>query len=115
MEIEIKEDKQGLGTSKRNKKRFAAQQVLIQLEALAHNLLVWARQWLDPNCPKIARLGIPRLVRDVFQMNGFLFFDQTLDLLQITLNRADPLAKELSNGLAALLAHEHVGISLGET
>lgn len=115
VEIEIKEDKQGLGTSKRNKKRFAAQQVLIQLEALAHNLLVWARQWLDPNCPKIARLGIPRLVRDVFQMNGFLFFDQTLDLLQITLNRADPLAKELSNGLAALLAHEHVGISLGET
>ena len=30
VEIEIKEDKQGLKTSKRNKKRFAAQQVLIQ-------------------------------------------------------------------------------------
>ncbi len=38
--IEIKEDKQGLGTSKRNKKRFPAQQILCQLEVLAHNLLV---------------------------------------------------------------------------
>jgi hypothetical protein len=115
VEIEIKEDKQGLATSKRNKKRFAAQQILVQLEALAHNLLIWARHWLVPNCPKIARLGIPRLVRDVLQMNGFLFFDQTFDLLQITLNRADPLAKELSTGLASLLAQEHVVISLGET
>ena len=115
VEIEIKEDKQGLSTSKRNKKRFDAQQILIQLEALAHNLLIWARQWLDPDCPKIIRLGIKRLVRDVFQMNGFLIFDQTLDLLQITLNHSDPLAKELSAGLATLLAQEHVAISLGET
>jgi hypothetical protein len=115
VEIEIKEDKQGLGTSKRNKKRFEAQQVLLQLEALAHNVLVWARQWLAPRCPKIARLGIKRLVRDVFQMDGFLIFDQTVDLLQIVLNRADPLAKELQLGLAAVLAHEHVAVSLGET
>ena len=43
MEIEIKEDKQGLGTTHRNKKRFAAQQMVTQLEALAHNTLVWAR------------------------------------------------------------------------
>ena len=57
VEIEIKEDKQGLATTKRNKKRFAAQQILIQLEALAHNLLIWARQWLAPHCPKLAHLG----------------------------------------------------------
>jgi hypothetical protein len=114
VEIEIKEDKQGLATSKRNKKRFEAQQMLIQLEALAHNVLIWARHWLAPRCPKIARLGIKRLVRDVFQIQGFLIFDQTV-LLQIVLNRADPLAKELSSGLASLLAQEHVAVSLGET
>lgn len=112
VEIEIK---QGLATSKRNKRRFEAQQVLIQLEALAHNVLIWARQWLAPHCPKIARLGLKRLMRDGFQMDGFLLFDQTVDLLQIVLNRADPLAKELSSGLAPLLAHAHVAISLGET
>jgi hypothetical protein len=115
VEIEIKEDKQGLGTSKRNKKRFEAQQLLIQLEALAHNLLVWARQWLKPLCPKLAPLGIKRLVRDVFRMDGFLIFDQALTLLQIHLNRANPLAKQLAPGLAALLAFEQVAVSLGET
>ena len=115
VEIEIKEDKQGLATSKRNKKRFAAQQILIQLEALAHNLLIWARQWLRPHCPKLARLGIKRLVRDVFQMDGFLIFDQAITLLQIHLNRADPLAKELAAGLAPLFALEQVALSLGET
>ena len=115
VEIEIKEDKQGLATSKRNKKRFAAQQILIQLEALAHNLLLWARQWLMPNCPKLARLGIKRLVRDVFQMDGFLVFDQAARLLQIHLNQADPLAKELTCGLASLFALEQVTLSLGET
>ena len=115
VEIEIKEDKQGLATTKRNKRRFEAQQVLIQLEALAHNVLVWARLWLAPHCPKVARLGIKRLVRDVFQMDGFLIFDQSVDLLQVVLNRADPLAKELRTGLASLLAQEHVAVSLGET
>ena len=115
VEIEIKEDKQGLATSKRNKKRFEAQQVLIQLEALAHNVLVWARQWLAPCCPKIARLGIKRLVRDVFQMDGFLMFDQAVGFLYIVLNRSDPLAKELRLGLASLLAQEHVAVTLGET
>jgi len=115
VEIEIKEDKQGLATSKRNKRRFEAQQILIQLEALAHNVLVWARQWLAPRCPRIARLGIKRLARDVFQMDGFLIFDQTVDLLQVVLNRADPLDKELSTGLASLLAHEQVAVTLGDT
>jgi hypothetical protein len=115
VEIEIKQDQQGLATSKRNKRRFEAQQVLIQLEALAHNVLIWARQWLAPRCPKIARLGLKRLVRDVFQMDGFLIFDQTLDLLHIVLNQADPFAKELSVGLAPFLAREQVALSLGET
>jgi hypothetical protein len=115
VEIEIKQDKQGLATSKRNKRRFEAQQVLIQLEALAHNVLIWARHWLAPHCPKIARFGIKRLVRDIFQMPGLLIWDQTFDLLQIVLCQADPFAKELSVGLAALLAHEHVAVSLGET
>jgi hypothetical protein len=115
VEIEIKQDKQGLATSKRNKRRFEAQQVLIQLEALAHNVLIWARRWLAPRCQKIARLGLKRLVRDVFQMDGFLIFDQTLDLLHIVLNQADPLAKELAAGLAPFLAREQVALSLGET
>jgi len=115
VEIEIKEDKQGLATSKRNKKRFEAQQVLLQLEVLAHNVAVWARDWLTPNCPKVARFGMKRLVRDVFQINGMLIFDQSIDFLHVILNQADPLASDLYKGLAPLFAQEHVAITLGET
>ena len=115
IETEIKEDKQGLATTKRNKKRFEAQQMLIQLEALAHNLLVWTRQWLASRCPRITRLGIKRLVRDVFHMNGKLVFDHSAQPLLIILNQADPFANELCSGLASLLAHHQVVVTLGET
>jgi hypothetical protein len=114
IEIEIKEDKQGLNTTKRNKKRFPAQQILTQLEALAHNTLVWARLWLAERCPRIARFGLKRWVRDVLHLNGLVIFDQRLHLLQLILNPADPLAKELAHGLAALLAAEHVAVYSGE-
>jgi hypothetical protein len=114
IEIEIKQDKQGLNTTKRNKKRFPAQQILTQLKALAHNTLVWARLWLADRCPRISRFGLKRWVRDVLHLNEFVVFDQRLHLLQLILNPADPLAKELANGLAARLAGEQVAVYLGE-
>jgi hypothetical protein len=115
IEIEIKEDKQGLSTTKRNKKRFAAQQVLTQLEVLAHNTLIWARLWLADHCPRIAHFGLKRWMRDIIHLNGVVVFDKSLLLIQLILNPDDPLAKELSDGLAALLAEQHVAVYLGET
>jgi hypothetical protein len=53
MEISLKGDKQGLGITRRNKKRFAAQQVLMGLAVLAHNVLVWAREWLAASEPTV--------------------------------------------------------------
>jgi hypothetical protein len=114
VETEIKEDKQGLGTLKRNKKRFAAQQMVIQLEALAHNTLVWVRRWLLAHCPRAAQFGMLRLVRDVCHMNGLIIFDHLDRVRQIILNQADPLAQELCAGLLALLAQEQVAVTLGE-
>jgi hypothetical protein len=115
VETEIKEDKQGLGSSKRNKKRFSAQYMLTLLEALAHNLLVWARSWLAHLCPKVARFGMLRLVRDAFHLNGLIVLDQVAHVHKIVFNRADPLAEELHAGFSALFAHQHVAIILGET
>lgn len=115
IEIEIKEDKQGLSTTKRNKKRFAAQQMLTQLEVLAHNTLIWARRWLADACPRIVNFGLKRWVRDVLHLNGVVVFDQNLHLIQLILNPDDPLANELSHGLATLLAGEQVAVYLGET
>lgn len=114
IEIEIKEDKQGLNTTKRNKKRFAAQQVLTQLEVLAHNTLIWARRWLADHCPRMARFGLKRWVRDVLHLNGVVVWDKSLHLLQLILNPDDPLTKELSSGLAALLAGQQVAVYSGE-
>jgi hypothetical protein len=101
VETEIKEDKQGLGTLQRNKKRFPAQQMDTQLEVLAHNTLVWARCWLRARCPRVTQFGMLRLVRDVCHMNGLILFDHTFRVRQMILNRDDPLAKELCAGLAA--------------
>ena len=115
VETEIKEDKQGLGTRGRNKKRFPAQQVLGQLEALAHNTLVWVRRWLAPHCPKVTRWGMLRLVRDVCHMSGQIVVDEANQVRHILLNQAEPLAKQLAAALAIILAPEHIVVTSGET
>jgi hypothetical protein len=115
VETAIKGDKQGLGMTKRNKKRFAAQQMLTQLNALAHNTIVWARQWLTPYVPTVRRWGIMRLVRDVFHVSGRIAFDHGRGISHIMLNAADPLAKRLVTGLRALLESEHIAVTLGQT
>jgi hypothetical protein len=104
VEIEIKEDKQGFSMTKRNKKRFAAQQMVCLLESLAHNLLVWARQWLAPLCPKIARFGMLRMVRDVLHITGIILSDEHRNIKKIVLNSADPFAKHIYPGLVGLMS-----------
>jgi len=114
VETQIKGGKQGLGTGKRNKKRFEAQQMLVQLETLAHNTLIWARHWLAPHYPRIAAYGLKRLVRDVFTANGRIMLDPTDHVVHIILNPLDALARDLCISLATLL-EGHVVVSLGET
>jgi hypothetical protein len=48
VETSFKGDHQGLGNTKRSKKRFEAQQMVMLLGALAHNVVIWARRWLTP-------------------------------------------------------------------
>ncbi len=93
VETAIKGDKQGLGVTKRHKKRFEAQQMVTQLHALAHNTMVWARQWLSPYVPRMRQWGIMRMVRDVFHISGQIVFDHRQSISQIVLNPTDPLAK----------------------
>src|SRR5919199_4168109 len=95
IETANKDDKQGLGIGKRNKKRFAAQQVVGQLGRLAHNLVVWARAWLAPAAPAVRPLGVKRLVRDVFHINGLVVRDPTGRICQIVLNQAHCYARHL--------------------
>jgi len=50
IETSFKGDK-GIGLTKRNKKRFEAQQMLMLLGSLAHNVIVWAQEWLNTPAP----------------------------------------------------------------
>jgi len=74
IEIGLKEDKQGLGITKRNKQSFVAQQMLTHLNALAHNLLIWFQQWLAQRWSAVSQLGLVRFIRDVLHISGGVFF-----------------------------------------
>jgi len=112
VETSFKGDKQGLGIGKRSKKRFAAQQMVMLLGSLAHNVIIWARRWLAS--PALHHYGMLRMVRDVFHISGFLLTDALGQVVQIVLNQAAPLAPALVDPLCALLARTHVAVNSSE-
>lgn len=114
IEIEFKEDKQGFGLTKRNKKRYYAQQMVVLLSALAHNVVVWSREWLN-EVSKIRQHGVLRMVRDVYHVCGFVEIGAKDAIKRIVLNGAAAWARRCANPLRALLKPEHVRVSLGET
>lgn len=115
VETSVKEDKQGLGITKRNKRRFAAQQMLVQLNALAHNVLVWAKRWLCRAVPEAAKYGIQRMVRDLLAVAGVIEFDAAGRVARIWLNEADGLARRFLPAFQAVVGSEHAAITLGQT
>src|SRR5436305_1656495 len=75
VETSFKGDKQGLGIGKRSKKRFEAQQMVMLLGSLAHNVVVRFRAWLAASPSQLRQYGMLRMVRDVFHVSGFLVMD----------------------------------------
>ncbi len=118
VETSFKGGKHGLGITKRAKKRFEAQQMVMLLGTLASNVVVWARHWLiglPAQASKLLHYGTLRMVRDVFHVSGFLVMDALGQIVQIVLNQAAPLAPVLVDSLRGLLASAHVAITLGQT
>jgi hypothetical protein len=113
VETSFKGDKQGLGIGKRSKKRFAAQQMVMLLGSLAHNVIIWARRWMAS--PALRQYGMLRMVRDVFHISGFLETNALGQVVQLVLNQAAPLAPALVDPLGVLLARSHVAVNLGQT
>jgi hypothetical protein len=114
VEIAIKEDKQGLGIEGRQKKRMAAAEMVVLLNQLAHNVLVWARRWMEPYVPGIERAGLLRLVRDVLHVTGAVDFNAERQMVRVVLNKAAPRARDLAAALAAQLMAQHVDVRVGE-
>jgi hypothetical protein len=115
VETSLKEDKSGLGFTKRSKKRFPAQQMLVLLGSLAHNVVVWARGWLSQTADQLSGYGMLRMVRDVFHVSGFLLFDPASHVQQIILNQQAPLARFLVHSLRNILSPLHISVHLGQT
>jgi len=102
-ETEIQADKGGLKMERRRKKRLAAQEALILLTDVAHNLLAWVPQWMFPGEP-LAAFGTTRLVEDVLHLPGRLLFHDDR-LAEVQLNQLHPYAEQVVAGLQRLLAH----------
>lgn len=115
IEIEFKEDKQGFGLTKRNKKRYEAQQMVVLLSALAHNVVVWSREWLSQEATKVKKSGVLRMVRDVFTVSGFLEIGAKESIKRIVLSVAAAWARRCIKSLRILLKQQHVRVTLGET
>jgi hypothetical protein len=112
VEIEIKEDKQGFGMVKRQKRKADAQDMLALLNVLAHNVLVRARGWLCEESPRLIRYGTLRFVRDLMSVSGFIEMDPRGSIKRIVLNRAAWFARGLLSALRVLLSPEQVVIIL---
>lgn len=114
VEIQIKGDKQGLGLTKRNKRKFTAQQVVVLLASIAHNVVIWARQWLSEVSVRFTGFGIVRMVRDVFQTRGRITLTTNGKVTDIVLDQNEPMALEIVKGLWTLLTDKTVTVNLGE-
>jgi hypothetical protein len=112
IETGFKQDQQGLG--RRNKKCFAAQAMLLWLEALAHNVLIWAREWLARLAQVVSGYGLVRLIRDVLSIPGRITLDGQGQIRALVLSQAHPLAGKVRTALQDLLARQNACVCLGE-
>jgi len=114
IETQNKADKQGLGLARRNKHRFAAQEMLVVLAQLAHNLVIWTRNDLAQADQRLQKYGIQRTVRDVLQIAGRIQINAHGQVQQITLNERHPLAIAFQAACAQWFANDDLSLNLGQ-
>ncbi len=102
-ETEIQADKGGLKLEQRRKHLLAAQEALILLTDVAHNLLAWTTHWMFGS-ETLAEFGATRFTEDVLCLPGRLYFNDGR-LHEVQLNQLHPHAQAVAPGLTRLLAH----------
>jgi hypothetical protein len=100
MEAELKGDKRGLGLGTLRKGRLPAQQMVVLLMTLAHNVLVWSRRWLARGAPRLASFGIVRLIQEVWAVPGRVKLADS-KIRRVRLRPEHPRARDVYRGLAA--------------
>ena len=112
VETAIKGSKQGLGITKRNKKSFHAQEMLLLLGQLAYNIISWVRNGLASCQARLRQFGMLRMVRDAFHITGLLAFNAEGHIVQISLNQAHQLATSFIDAFASFLARDGTAANL---
>ncbi|MDQ3256485.1 MAG: transposase, partial [Acidobacteriota bacterium] len=87
-------------------------QMIILLNTLAHNVLMWARGWLSAEEPKAKRYGILRLVRDVCSVSGMIETDEHGHIRSVLLNRGSTLARLLVSAFRSMLKTQEIAVEL---
>ncbi len=111
MEADIKSDKHGLGLGVLRKRKLPGQQLLGLLGQLAHNVLIWARGWLAGGAPRLAALGIVRLVREVWAVPGRVTLVGA-HVQRIRLSALHPRARDVCAGLRHLIPPSQTRVAL---
>jgi len=114
VETSNKGSKQGLGITKRNKRSFNAQEMLVLLAQLAYNLLTWVRVRLAPTRPSLQAYGPLRMVRDLFHIPGKLLLDAQGHVLEVVLSDRHCLALPFLQAISPLLAGDDLVLILGQ-
>jgi hypothetical protein len=102
MEADLKGDKHGLALGVIRKQWFGAQQVVVLLMGLAHNLLIWSKRWLAQAVPRLGACGIVRLVQEVWAVPGRVKVT-TEGIGRVRLKRRHPRARDVCRAFRALL------------
>ncbi len=100
IEIEIKADKGSLNLPKRRKRNLYAQEALVLLTDLAHNIVGWTRP-IWANEPYLNG-GTEFIMKKIFEIPGKAMFDEN-ELIKLRLKASHPFAKPVLKCLEHLL------------
>ena len=76
-------------------------------------MLLWARQWLAQNAPRLSQYGIVRLIQHVWAIPGRSKLTDK-GVQRVRLRRAHPRARDVCCGFRPLLANSHLEVVLGQ-
>jgi len=103
MEADLKSDKHGLGLAVIRKRLLPAQKLVVLLVQLAHNILMWARQWLSQHVPGLRQYGIVRLIQQIWAIPGRVKLTEQEGVVRVRLRREHPRARDVCQGFLPLL------------
>jgi Transposase DDE domain group 1 len=101
IENEIKADKGGLLLPRRRKKHLNAQEALVLLTDLAHNIFAWTRRFWATQ-PDLGDVGLYFIINEILTIPGKLLFHDR-QLVKLRLKATHPLAKPVLACLAPIL------------